>query len=584
MRHLIAEFFEITAGASFNVPPKEALDYFNAKGLRSTFAWGDMLREEHATAFTVAKMLDMDMLKDVQDSLDLALTTGQTFSDWAKNIVPMLQAKGWWGRKEMRDPLTGKTIIAQLGSPWRLETIFRTNLQTAYSAGQWQQIMDQADIAPYLMYDAVDDFRTRAQHKAWDNKVLPVTDKFWRSHYPPNGFNCRCGVIQLSDDDLDEMGLSIDPSPRIKYGPWTNPRTGRTEQVPDGIDPGFNYNPGKARYEHLQKLAQEKVKALPPNFEDAAKKGLKATQKQAEATDVPRIDASTPEGKWHAQAWESAPEWLRSTVIREQVVELMHDKGGAWARNGRIINMPNTYKPGDAHAQDVWRHEFGHILDSRLGGGWYVSAREQFTEAMTADAKVLTKAAGTGGSAAARLVMEKRMARYDAVRDLLVDLPGDTPRLEYLQREAAALDLDLDELLACIRRNSDVNLEGIAGRVRLGRILAAIKSGDVERFVYEIVDKAEGFSVTYKNWRKGQMGSLSDLIGASTKNKLANIQEGYFGHKNSYYNERKGYGQQTEAFANLTALSASPTPILWKITKRFFPQLTAAYEAIIKNG
>lgn len=186
---------------------------------------------------------------------------------------------------------------------------------------------------------------------------------------------------------------------------------------------------------------------------------------------------------------------------------------------------------------------------------------------------------------AARLASEKRLMRYNAVRDVMVDLPGDPQRLEYLRREAAALDLDLDELLACIRRNSNANLDGIAGRVRVARILAAIKAGDAERFVHEVVEMGgESERAIYQNWQKGQMGSFADLIGASTKNKLANVQDGYFGHRNSYYNERKGHGQQTEAFANLTALAASPTPILWKITKRFFPQLTAAYEAIIKNG
>lgn len=284
MREAIADFFEVVAGAAFNVPSQDAIDYFRAKGLRPSFNFADMMGEEHATAFTVAKMMDMDLLLDVQKSLDEALSNGVLFRDWAEDIIPMLQEKGWWGRKEMRDPITGKVVVAQLGSPRRLETIFRTNLQTAYSAGKWQQIMDQADIAPYLMYDAVDDFRTRAQHKAWDNKVLPVTDKFWQSHYPPNGWGCRCGVIQLSDDDLEELGLQVDPSPRIKYGPWTNPRTGRTEQVPDGIDPGFNYNPGRARFDYLKRLAREKAGAIEGELGKAAEAGLANAAKQAETT------------------------------------------------------------------------------------------------------------------------------------------------------------------------------------------------------------------------------------------------------------------------------------------------------------
>jgi hypothetical protein len=33
--------------------------------------------------------------------------------------------------------------------------------------------------------------------------VLPVDDPFWDTHYPPIGFNCRCGVRSLSESELE---------------------------------------------------------------------------------------------------------------------------------------------------------------------------------------------------------------------------------------------------------------------------------------------------------------------------------------------------------------------------------------------
>lgn len=583
MRDRIADYFEITAGGAFDVPSEEAAEYFRAKGLKAAFSYADVTAQEHAAAFTVAKMMDMDLLLDMQKSLDEALSSGVLFREWAEDIIPMLQEKGWWGRKEMRDPITGKVIVAQLGSPRRLETIFRTNLQTAYSAGKWQQIMDQADIAPYLMYDAVDDFRTRAQHKAWDNKVLPATDKFWRSHYPPNGWGCRCGVIQLSDDDLEEMGLSVDPSPRIKYGPWTNPRTGRTEKVPDGVDPGFNYNPGQARYDYLRNLAQEKVKALPPNLEDAAKEGIKAADKAAKEAAKPIIDTSTPAGRWHAVSWNSAPDWLMQVVVREQSVNVSTSGDGAWARGGELVNMSYLeYVNDEAFSQTVWRHEFGHILDFRLGGGKYISAGDKFTASMHADADTLKKSAGVGQSKAAKAQAAKRAARPEDVRRTVVDLLGDAQRIEYLQGEARAVGLDIDELVALIRSQSDVSTDGISGRVRVAQIIDAIKHDDPERFVYEVVDFGGDSFARRENFRRGAMAMLSDLIGAATKNALAGHAAGYFGHKTAYYNQLKGYGQQVECFANLTVL-ASSTPTLWAITKRFFPLLTETYEGLVRD-
>jgi hypothetical protein len=38
----------------------------------------------------------------------------------------------------------------------------------------------------------------------------------------------------------------LDAAPAITYRDWTNPRTGEVVKVPEGIDPGFAYNPGQA--------------------------------------------------------------------------------------------------------------------------------------------------------------------------------------------------------------------------------------------------------------------------------------------------------------------------------------------------
>lgn len=266
----ILDFFDIMPSSGFDVPAQEAIDRFQAKGLKTSFAWQDVMRDEHKSAFTIAKMMDMDMLADVKESLDDALANGVVFRDWADNLIPMLQQKGWWGRQTMLDPLTGETIIAQLGSPGRLKTIFRTNMASAYAAGHWDQIEAQAEDAPYLLYDAIDDYRTRPAHKAWDGKVYPVTDKFWRTHTPPCGFNCRCSVIQLDDSDLEQLGIEPDKSPRTTFTDWKNPRTGKVERIAEGVDPGFG-RAAESRVERLEALLEEKISALPDDLRDGLK-------------------------------------------------------------------------------------------------------------------------------------------------------------------------------------------------------------------------------------------------------------------------------------------------------------------------
>ena len=269
----------IQASFGFDVPPREAIRHFESKGLKPSFSYLDVTAEEHRTAFTVAKMMDMDLLQDMQDSIRQALKQGWTYEQWADRIIPTLQANGWWGRQVVLDPVTGKTVVAELGSARRLQIIFRTNMQMAYSVGRWEQIMRQAEDAPYLMYDAVDDFRTRPTHRAWDNTILPVNHVFWRQHYPPNGWGCRCNVIQLSASELEALGLSVTDAPKITMVDWTNPRTGQRERIPAGVDAGFAYNAGQARYDDLQRLAREKAAALEDQaLREAAEEGLVALE------------------------------------------------------------------------------------------------------------------------------------------------------------------------------------------------------------------------------------------------------------------------------------------------------------------
>lgn len=232
--------------------PEEALRYLRSKGYKTGFAWQDVWQSEHARAFTVAKAMRLDILADIREALDKALAEGRTFEQFKRDLTPVLQAKGWWGKKEMADPATGEVAKVQLGSPRRLGIIFDTNIRMAHAAGDWAKIERVKERRPYLMYDAVLDRRTRPLHRGWSGTVLPVDDPWWDTHYPPNGWRCRCRVRQLGPRDLDRYDLAVaDKAPGIETKPWFNQRTGRTEIVPQGIDPGFGYNVGK---EHMRSL------------------------------------------------------------------------------------------------------------------------------------------------------------------------------------------------------------------------------------------------------------------------------------------------------------------------------------------
>lgn len=252
----------MTFKARFDLPPREALSFFRGKGLRVGFAWQDVWAAEHDVAFTVAKMADVDLLADVRAAVDEALANGETLQTFSKKLTPMLQKAGWWGIQEQIDPADGQPQLVQLGSPRRIETIFRTNLQTAYAAGDWEQIQQNVASMPYLMYDAVDDNRTREAHRAWDGLVLRADDPFWNTHRPPNGWNCRCSVIQVGDRQLKRLRKTVEKAPPIETREFVQRRTGEVMQVPRGIDPGWAYNPGASRQAQLDQMLQDKRTAL----------------------------------------------------------------------------------------------------------------------------------------------------------------------------------------------------------------------------------------------------------------------------------------------------------------------------------
>ncbi len=252
--------FDFTA-----IAPEEAVTYFRRKGFKIGFDWRDVWQDEHARAFTVAKAMTLDILTDIRTMVDQAIADGIAFEDFRDNLEPILRAKGWWGRAEMTDPLTGEPRDAQLGSFRRLGIIYDTNLRTSYSAGAWMQVQDAKALQPWLRY--VDpDPNPRPQHLDWSGTILRADDPWWQTHWPPNGWHCKCYADSLSDNDLTRDGLTPHAAaPAAGSYTYTNPRTGAVSEIPDGIDPGFAHNPGIAGLDWAAKqdLAEKLATADP---------------------------------------------------------------------------------------------------------------------------------------------------------------------------------------------------------------------------------------------------------------------------------------------------------------------------------
>lgn len=203
---------DINIESAFHMEPKEIVKYFESKGCKISFDWHEVYEDAHAKAFTVAKMTQADLLKDTQDMLTQAIKEGWTEKKFEKNAAELFTKKGWVGHKEMTNPKTGETKTVELGTPRRIKTIFQSNMHSAYSVGRYKQQLEDADIAPYWMYQCIMDGKTRPEHKAMHGKVFRYDDAFWNNFYPPNGWGCRCFVKSLTENQLNQRGLKCESS------------------------------------------------------------------------------------------------------------------------------------------------------------------------------------------------------------------------------------------------------------------------------------------------------------------------------------------------------------------------------------
>lgn len=178
-----------------------------------------------ARAFYVTGLSQQDLVQLVSDGIEQALANGETLPQFKERILEAIKAKGWHG--------------------YRIENIFRTNMQSAYAAGRYKKMQAVKKSRPYWQYMAVMDKRVRPSHAILHGKVYPADHEFWDSNYPPNGFRCRCGVVTLSERQVKAQGLTVETEmPQADI--WTDPKTKMEYPVNfPGADSGFRNNPFK---------------------------------------------------------------------------------------------------------------------------------------------------------------------------------------------------------------------------------------------------------------------------------------------------------------------------------------------------
>ena len=218
-----------------DLPFQEAIDFFRGKLNIPTRRWDDLWQGMHARGFMIAGATKDELLADFRSAVDAAIVSGESLEQFRRRFDGIVAKHGW--------DYNG-------GRNWRSQVIYATNVRTAYAAGRYAQMTDPDVLKamPYWMYRHGDSVNPRPLHLEWNGTVLPANDPWFRTHFAPNGWGCKCAIVPITRRDLARLGKSApDQAPDDGTYTWTD-RAGVTHTIPKGIDPGWAYNVGEAAW------------------------------------------------------------------------------------------------------------------------------------------------------------------------------------------------------------------------------------------------------------------------------------------------------------------------------------------------
>lgn len=322
----------------FNVPFNEAISSMEKRNIvLPDKYYGELQRIDRQLAFSISGITAIDKLQGVLDSLTDKLNAGATFQEWQKDIR-----------------------VQDLDLPkHRLDNIYRTNLQATTNRGRWEQFQQTKNTRPYLMYDAVNDSRTRPTHKAMDGIIRLIDDPFWQTHYPSNGYRCRCRAISLTakqanDRSKNREGLSKPIIPSMR---------------PDN---GWDYNVGEDLIAGVNRAISERTnnKSIHQKLINALESKLKkgASSPVSDALIPPKSGSAKKSAEYALKELDK----IHSDGILPQIplrASTSKKNAGSYVYfTSKGISKEITLSSNGLHPELTLLHEIGHFIDHKAIG------------------------------------------------------------------------------------------------------------------------------------------------------------------------------------------------------------------------
>lgn len=248
--------------------------------------------------------------------------------------------------------ISGTELVSRLRERLSLnarhaEIVARTNIQSAYQWGHWQQLAAVAADLGWMALEVVLDDDTSDICEPLAQKAYPHDSPVWQEYYPPNHYLCRTTVIALDLDEVREFGYETGAAV-----PPRHPDTG----VAFHAQHGFEGNIGQVS------LAEQ------PGMDIESGEIEALTADSIEMALGDRVDhPGVHYGDWQAKGFESARDW---TGLPTGPAQVSPEAARARLEAGEEIITPHgeTVTFGSAILRH-WEQETGKIaadIEGRL--------------------------------------------------------------------------------------------------------------------------------------------------------------------------------------------------------------------------
>jgi SPP1 gp7 family putative phage head morphogenesis protein len=183
-------------------PSEAAMEYIRRKAVVSRDVWDAMVPELRAYAFTVSGVEAADTLQAMRDAI-AAIPGGADYETVRGEVERLLNEALPPEPTLLDDPAEAEKRAAQMRR--RAEFIVRSQVNAGYAAVAHKELSDYKDVFTHWRYITVGDHRVRESHAALDGAILPSTHEFWKTHFPPWEFGCRCQVVGITPREVDEV-------------------------------------------------------------------------------------------------------------------------------------------------------------------------------------------------------------------------------------------------------------------------------------------------------------------------------------------------------------------------------------------